>query len=169
VLPTWPTLQGSVPRTGAGLGFVGQEGLQLQGHCQSCDLVGMLATLLARLAPDPGVRGKQFELLCRWYLTTDPLYRRELKRVWLWDEWPGRWGADAGIDLVAEARGAPHLPSIRCRTGDQQLNNPSLPSPSRLYHFPPPAPSYPIRCRTGSSPRITGRSPSRSAENEPYP
>jgi predicted helicase len=22
--------------------------------------------------------------------------------VWLWDEWPGRWGRDAGIDLVAE-------------------------------------------------------------------
>jgi superfamily II DNA or RNA helicase len=22
--------------------------------------------------------------------------------VWLWDEWPGRWAADAGIDLVAE-------------------------------------------------------------------
>ena len=22
--------------------------------------------------------------------------------MWLWDEWPGRWGADAGIDLVAE-------------------------------------------------------------------
>jgi predicted helicase len=24
--------------------------------------------------------------------------------VWLWDEWPGRWGIDAGIDLVAEDR-----------------------------------------------------------------
>ena len=22
--------------------------------------------------------------------------------MWLWKEWPGRWGADAGIDLVAE-------------------------------------------------------------------
>jgi predicted helicase len=25
-----------------------------------------------------------------------------VRRVWLWSEWPGRWGADAGIDLVAE-------------------------------------------------------------------
>jgi hypothetical protein len=58
--------------------------------------MGTLATLLERLDPDSGVRGRQFELICRWYLTTDPLYRRELKRVWLWDEWPGRWGADAG-------------------------------------------------------------------------
>jgi len=24
--------------------------------------------------------------------------------VWLWKDWPGRWGADAGIDLVAETR-----------------------------------------------------------------
>jgi superfamily II DNA or RNA helicase len=35
-------------------------------------------------------------------LTNDPVYRREVRRVWLWDEWPGRWGADCGIDLVAE-------------------------------------------------------------------
>jgi predicted helicase len=66
--------------------------------------MGTLTTLLARLDPDPGVRGRQLELICRWYLTTDPVYRRELKRVWLWDEWPGRGGADAGINLVAEAR-----------------------------------------------------------------
>lgn len=25
-----------------------------------------------------------------------------MRRVWLWDDWPGRWSADAGIDLVAE-------------------------------------------------------------------
>jgi len=66
--------------------------------------MGTLTSLLSRLDPDSGVRGRQFELICRWYLTADPPYQRELKRVWLWDEWPGRWGADAGIDLVAEAR-----------------------------------------------------------------
>ena len=27
-----------------------------------------------------------------------------IRRVWLWSEWPGAWGADAGIDLVAEDR-----------------------------------------------------------------
>jgi superfamily II DNA or RNA helicase len=46
--------------------------------------------------------GRQFEDICRWFLTNDPLYRQELRRVWSWDEWPGRWAADAGIDLVAE-------------------------------------------------------------------
>jgi superfamily II DNA or RNA helicase len=28
----------------------------------------------------------------------------QLKKVWLWDKWPGRWGPDAGIDLVAQAK-----------------------------------------------------------------
>ena len=64
--------------------------------------VGELIDLLASLAPDPFVRGKQFERICKWFLTNSPVYRRELRRVWLWDEWPERWGADAGIDLVAE-------------------------------------------------------------------
>jgi predicted helicase len=26
----------------------------------------------------------------------------QLKYVWLWNEWPERWGSDFGIDLVAE-------------------------------------------------------------------
>ena len=59
---------------------------------------------LGRCDPDPVRRGKQFERICKWFLTNDPVYEHELRRVWLWDEWPGRWGADAGIDLVAEDR-----------------------------------------------------------------
>jgi superfamily II DNA or RNA helicase len=64
--------------------------------------VGTLADLLERLHSDAGVRGKQFEHITKWFLTNSPLYRNALRRVWLWDEWPGRWGPDAGIDLVAE-------------------------------------------------------------------
>ncbi len=59
--------------------------------------------LFARLDPDPRVRGKQFEHVCKWFLTNDPLYKARLHRVWLWKEWPNRWSdAEAGIDLVAE-------------------------------------------------------------------
>ncbi len=58
--------------------------------------------LFARLDPDPRVRGKQFEHVCKWFLTNDPTYKSSLRRVWLWSEWTGRWGGDAGIDLVAE-------------------------------------------------------------------
>ena len=58
--------------------------------------------LFARLDPDPRVRGKQFEHVCKWFLTNDPTYKNSLRRVWLWSEWTGRWGGDSGIDLVAE-------------------------------------------------------------------
>lgn len=60
--------------------------------------------LFAHLDADPRVRGRQFEHVCKWFLTNDPMYKHELRRVWLWHEWPGRWGLDAGIDLVAEDR-----------------------------------------------------------------
>jgi superfamily II DNA or RNA helicase len=70
----------------------------------SIPAVGAFNDLLARLDPDPRVRGKQFEHICKWFLANDPVYKHELRRVWLWDEWTGRWGGDAGIDLVAEDR-----------------------------------------------------------------
>lgn len=60
--------------------------------------------LFASLSPDENVRGRQFEATCCWFLEHDPAYSRELRRVWLWRDWPGRWGADAGIDLVAESQ-----------------------------------------------------------------
>lgn len=48
-------------------------------------------------------QGKIFEDLCKWFLENDPKYKKLLKDVWLWKDWPGRWGPDAGIDLVAQA------------------------------------------------------------------
>ena len=51
---------------------------------------------------DNYTRGVQFEKLCKWLLENHPLYKSKLKKVWLWDDWPERWGKDCGIDLVAE-------------------------------------------------------------------
>jgi len=53
------------------------------------------------LSPDNHLRGKQFESICKWFLETDPHYCSQLQKVWLWEDWPGRWGADCGIDLIA--------------------------------------------------------------------
>src|SRR2546422_8024449 len=64
--------------------------------------MGTLAALMDSLASDAATRGRQFEHICKWFLETDPIYAPQLERVWLWKDWPGRWGADAGIDLVAE-------------------------------------------------------------------
>jgi superfamily II DNA or RNA helicase len=58
--------------------------------------------LFGKLSPDKLRRGHQFERICKWFLQNDPEYKRQLKRVWLWDDWPGRWGRDKGIDLIAE-------------------------------------------------------------------
>lgn len=64
--------------------------------------MGDFDELVANLNPDARVRGRQFERICKWFLTNDPTYKNALRHVWLWDEWVGRWGGDAGIDLVAE-------------------------------------------------------------------
>ncbi|WP_063905947.1 DEAD/DEAH box helicase [Nocardia kruczakiae] len=64
--------------------------------------MGTFAELFSLLDTKPATRGRQFEHLCKWFLTNDPTYKAELRRVWLWDDWPGRWAADAGIDLVGE-------------------------------------------------------------------
>jgi predicted helicase len=58
--------------------------------------------LFGKLSPDEHRRGRQFERLCKWFLENDPEYKLIIKRVWFWDDWPGRWGRDKGIDLVAE-------------------------------------------------------------------
>jgi superfamily II DNA or RNA helicase len=58
--------------------------------------------LISTFSEDNHTRGKQFEVLCKWILETDPLYVNKLDKVWLWDDWPGKWGPDNGIDLIAQ-------------------------------------------------------------------
>jgi predicted helicase len=45
-------------------------------------------------------RGKQFERFVKWFLTTDPEWSTQVEKVWLWRDYPGRWGRDCGVDLV---------------------------------------------------------------------
>jgi superfamily II DNA or RNA helicase len=45
-------------------------------------------------------RGRQFERFVKWFLQTDPEWSTQVDHVWLWDEYPERWGIDCGIDLV---------------------------------------------------------------------
>ena len=49
-----------------------------------------------------GNDGKAFEHFVKWFLKNDPEWSTQVDKVWLWDEWPGRWGPDKGIDLVFE-------------------------------------------------------------------
>ncbi|MGO9747678.1 MAG: Helicase associated domain protein [Mycobacterium sp.] len=74
--------------------------------------------LFARLDPDPRVRGKQFEHVCKWFLENDPYYRDTVRKVWLWHDWEHRWGGDAGIDLVVEESDR-KLWAVQCKAYDQ--------------------------------------------------
>lgn len=61
---------------------------------------GQFYDFLNSLGADPSKRGKQFEHFVKWFLKTDPEWSTQVDQVWLWDEWPERWGADCGVDLV---------------------------------------------------------------------
>jgi predicted helicase len=56
--------------------------------------------LLASFDADAGKRGKQFEHFVKWFLQNDPEWNTQVDQVWLWEEYPDRWGIDCGIDLV---------------------------------------------------------------------
>ena len=56
---------------------------------------------------DPDKKGIQFEHFVKWFLKNDPQWKTQVEEVWLWDEYPERWGPDCGIDLV-----------FRCKDGD---------------------------------------------------
>lgn len=56
-----------------------------------------LDELLVGLDP----QGRDFERLSAWFLRTDPEFAAEFETVWHWNDWPGNWGRDKGIDLIA--------------------------------------------------------------------
>src|ERR1017187_8436264 len=58
--------------------------------------------LIGKFSPDKHRRGRQFERICKWFLENDPEYKRVIKQVWLWYDWPRRWSRDKGCDLIAE-------------------------------------------------------------------
>lgn len=55
---------------------------------------------LATFDPDSGKRGRQFEHFVKWFLKNDPEWATQVNEVWLWNDYPGQWGRDKGIDLV---------------------------------------------------------------------
>ena len=74
------------------------------------------------LDPDPLKRGKQFEHFVKWFLKADPEWATQVDQVWLWDEWPGRWGADCGIDLVFQHKDGKHWAvQAKCYSPDYDI------------------------------------------------
>jgi predicted helicase len=59
------------------------------------------AEFLKSLDADRGKRGKQFEYFVKWFLKNDPEWTTQVDKVWLWNDYPERWGRDCGRARVA--------------------------------------------------------------------
>ena len=76
----------------------------------------------ASLDPDPGTRGKQFEHFVKWFLTTDPEWKSQIDQLWLWQDYPKRWGVDCGIDLVyRDKNGKDWAIQAKCVRPDREI------------------------------------------------
>ena len=79
--------------------------------------------LIRSLDVYPHRRGKQFEKIVKWWLQNDPIHSRDIKKVWLWDEWPDRPCPDVGIDLVAELKDG-SLVAVQAKCFDSERDIP---------------------------------------------
>ncbi|MDM1499636.1 DEAD/DEAH box helicase [Myroides odoratimimus] len=67
-------------------------------------------------------KGDRFERLMQAYLMTDPKYANLFKKVWMWNEFPGKndlGGVDTGIDLVALTFDGDYW-AIQCKFYDEK-------------------------------------------------
>lgn len=71
---------------------------------------------------DAQKRGKQFERFVKWFLQTDPEWSTQVDQVWLWDEYPQRWGMDCGIDLMFRHKnGDVWAVQVKCYSPDYNI------------------------------------------------
>jgi predicted helicase len=83
---------------------------------------GQFSDFQQSLDADPVKRGRQFEHFVKWFLKADPEWSTQVDQVWLWHEYPGRWGADCGIDLVFRHRNGEHWAvQAKCYSPDHDI------------------------------------------------
>lgn len=68
-----------------------------------------------RNKPTNSEKGTSFEELMVRYFQLDPTLSQQYDQVWRWPDWPDRWGADAGIDLVARERDTGNMTAVQCK------------------------------------------------------
>ena len=85
-------------------------------------MTAQFSDFYSSLATDAAERGKQFEHFVKWFLKADPEWVTQVDQVWLWDEWPQRWGADCGIDLVFRHKNGEHWAvQAKCYSPDHDI------------------------------------------------
>lgn len=89
--------------------------IQREGHALTP--VEELLLEIRAVSRDEHDKGDRFERLMLHAFQTDRTFRAQFTDVWRWMEWPGRSGADIGIDLVART-GDGKLVAIQCKCYD---------------------------------------------------
>lgn len=85
--------------------------------------------LLAQLSPDPNTKGKQFEKITQWFLQNEPEWQAKIEKVWLWADYPDKWGVDRGIDLVCQFKdGTLWAVQAKCYHADYALKKADIDS-----------------------------------------
>ena len=93
------------------------------------------------LPEDSNKRGEYFEkVFIPWFLRTDPEWSTKVRQIWLWEEYPQRWGKDCGIDLVyADHQGKHWAVQSKCVSPDREISKAEIDSflsesnDSRIY------------------------------------
>ncbi|UPM51150.1 Helicase associated domain protein [Synechococcus sp. A10-1-5-1] len=82
------------------------------------------------LPEDSNKRGEYFEkVFVPWFLRTDPEWSSQVQQVWLWDDYPHRWGKDCGIDLVYEDTQGKHWAvQSKCVSHDREISKAEIDS-----------------------------------------
>ena len=82
------------------------------------------------LPEDSNKRGEYFEkVFVPWFLKTDPEWSSQVKEIWLWDDYPHRWGKDCGIDLVYEDPQGKHWAvQSKCVSPDREISKAEIDS-----------------------------------------
>src|SRR5262249_1156465 len=85
------------------------------------------AEFLKSLDADRGRRGKQFEYFVNVFLKNDPEWTTQVDKVWLWNDYPERWGRDCGIDLVFKDKNdAIWAVQAKCYSSDYEITKPDV-------------------------------------------
>lgn len=60
-------------------------------------------------------QGDKFEELIKDYFINSPDYTSRLENVWLWSEFPYKWGNDDGIDIVIKEKWSNEYWAVQCK------------------------------------------------------
>lgn len=82
------------------------------------------------LPEDSAKRGNFFEkVFIPWFLKIDPEWSNQIRTIWLWDEYPQRWGKDCGIDLIYEDTSGKHWAvQCKCVSPDREISKAEIDS-----------------------------------------